>query len=379
MKLLKSKVSFVCFAPIDLKDATVYFRDGFDNGDHQPTVDGAHSMSDTSLSITAGTMSETVPASSVVRIAGDNTKYVIQSATVNVTGTDEVQSITANGASAGTFTITFNLKGQPAATTGAIAYDAAAAAIQTLVDTALAGQAVDGENYVAGDVTVACASTADLAAVTLTYDGTSTAKKNHGQVTVDTSGLTGPSGGVPSTTTPGEEAGSTTAVVISPGLSAALSGGEDLTFTGREIEVELGEGNFTYDETRELTIVRNRGLLNTYKEGDQQPIDVAFDFTWEFLSTIAGSQTPSIEEVLKQSGAAASWISSNSADPCAPYVVDVEIQNSPSCGDVLPEVILLPNFFWTSLAHDSDAATVSVSGQCPTTPVAVLSRPTYSL
>lgn len=378
VKLLGSEPRFVCFAPIDLKDSTIYLRDGFDNGAHQPTVNGAHSTSDTTLNITPGTMSTSVPAASVVRVTGQNTKYVIQSSTLNATGTDEVQTITASAATAGTFTITFNLKGQPAAVTTALAFDANAAAIQAAADVALAGQAVDGVAYVAGDVTVATATSADLTNVTLTYDGTSTAKKNHGIVVMDLTGLTGPTGGVASTTTPGAEAGSTTAVVISPGLSAGLSGGENLTFSGRELEVKLGEGNFTYDETREVEFIRDRGILSSYKEGDQQPLDVSFDFTWEFLGSILGATTPTIEEVLKQSGPAASWVSSNSADPCASYVVDVEIQNAPSCGSILPEVILIKQFFWTSLAHDSDAATVSVTGQCNVT-TATLSRPTFDL
>jgi hypothetical protein len=176
-----------------------------------------------------------------------------------------------------------------------------------------------------------------------------------------------------STTTNGAEAGSTDDITVTPVLVAALSGAEAITFLPIELEIKLGEGNFTYDENREVEYIRDRGRLDTYREGDEQPLDVAFDFTWEFIKAISGSGTPTIEEALKQTGEATTWTSSNTADPCAPYVVDIEIINAPNCAGILAEVIKLPQFFYTQLAHDSDAASVSVTGQCNVTD-AVITR-----
>jgi len=136
----------------------------------------------------------------------------------------------------------------------------------------------------------------------------------------------------------------------------------------QSLEVKIGEGNLTYDEKRNINYVLNRSVLDTVKEGDEEPMDVRFDFTWEFLKAVSttGAGTPTIEDVLKQRGEASAWVSSSS-DPCEPFAVDVEVHYVPPCGGELDEVITLPDFRYTSLAHDLRAGTVAVTGQCNAT------------
>lgn len=377
MRFLTLPPRLICFAPIDLKDAIVRLKDGFGNlyngVTYEPTVDAAGATLGASVvPITPGTFAPTVPIGAHVRFEGDLTKYEVTARTLSA-GVDEVQSMSANGAAAGTFTWTFTLPGNTPVTTAAIAYNAADSAMQTAVDTACAGLIVNGILYTAGDITVANVSTADAAATTLTFDGNSVTETSIEQTTADITGLTTPSGGTMSTTTEGEEVGSTLSITVDPPLEAAVSSGDDITFLPIELEIKLGEGNMTYDENREIVFIRDRGRLDTFKEGDEQPLDVSFDFTWEFIRAIGGGTTPTIEEALKRIGAAATWTSSNTGDPCSPYVVDVEIVNAPDCGGILAEVIRLPYFFYTQLSHDSSAAQVSVTGQCNATQ-AVITR-----
>jgi len=136
----------------------------------------------------------------------------------------------------------------------------------------------------------------------------------------------------------------------------------------QSLEVKIGEGNLTYDEKRNIDYVLNRSLLDTVKEGDEEPMDVRFDFTWEFLKAVSttAAGTPTIEDVLKQRGEASAWVSSSS-DPCEPFAVDVEVHYVPPCGGELDEIITLPDFRYTSLAHDLRAGTVAVTGQCNAT------------
>lgn len=377
MKFLTLSPRLICFAPIDLKDAIVRLKDGFGNlynsVTYTPTVDAAGALlGATTVPITPGTFAPTVPVGAHVRFEGDLTKYEVTARTLSA-GVDEVVSISANGAAAGTWTITITLPGNTAVTTAAIAYNAAAAAMQTAVDDACDGLEVNGVAYVAGDITVANASTADAAATTLTFDGNSVTNTSIPLTTVDITGLTTPTGGVVSITAEGEEVGSTLSIDIDPALEDAVVSGDDITFLPIELEIKLGEGNMTYDENREVVFIRDRGALDTYKEGDEQPMDVSFDFTWEFIRAIAGGTTPTVEEALKRIGAASTWTSSNTGDPCAPYVVDVEIVNAPDCGGILAEVIKIPYFFYTQLSHDATAAQVSVTGQCNATQ-AVITR-----
>lgn len=136
----------------------------------------------------------------------------------------------------------------------------------------------------------------------------------------------------------------------------------------QSLEIKIGEGTLTYDERRNMEYVRDRGLLDVVREGDEEPIDVRFDFTWEFLRTTSttGAGIPTVEDALKQRGEAAAWVSS-SADPCEPYAVDIVVTYTPPCGGELTEIITLPDFRYTSLAHDAAAGTVAVTGQCNVT------------
>lgn len=145
---------------------------------------------------------------------------------------------------------------------------------------------------------------------------------------------------------------------------------------GNEIEVKIGEGNLTYTESRNIEYTLDRGNLDEVREGDQVPVDVSLDFLWDYLkgpssdSTVSGG-TPTIEDALKQQGAAADWTSTDS-DACRPYSVDIEITNVPTptaCGD--KETILLSDFRWESLDHDLRDGSVSVSGRCNITEATV--------
>lgn len=147
--------------------------------------------------------------------------------------------------------------------------------------------------------------------------------------------------------------------------------------SGNEIEVKIGEGNLTYTESRNIEYTLDRGTLDEVREGDEVPIDVSMDFLWDYLKGPSSSSTvttgtsdtgtPTIEDVLKQEGAAAHWTSTD-ADACRPYAVDIEIVNTPSptaCGD--KETILLSDFRYESLAHDLREGSVAVTGRCNVT------------
>lgn len=138
------------------------------------------------------------------------------------------------------------------------------------------------------------------------------------------------------------------------------------------LTVVVGEGNLTYSEKRTIEYALDRGNLDEVREGDQVPVDVRLDFTWEYLKGVSGTSVPSIEEALKKTGNAAAWVSSDS-DACRPYAVDLEVWNQPTpsdCGD--QEVITLSDFRWEQLDHDLSAGTVSVTGRCNITQATVL-------
>ena len=97
-------------------------------------------------------------------------------------------------------------------------------------------------------------------------------------------------------------------------------------------------------------------------------MDITFEFVWEFLkgSSDSGGAPPSIEDVLKNVGNAASWISTD-ADICRPFALDVVLEHVPNCGaggNVDQEIITLPDFRYESLDHDLRAGQISATGRC---------------
>lgn len=136
----------------------------------------------------------------------------------------------------------------------------------------------------------------------------------------------------------------------------ALTGGPNT------LEVKLGDGNFTHSEKKNMEYVKDKGLLDTVREGDQEPVDIKFDFTWEFLKAVTSSGTPTVEDVLKHSGEAASWVTS-SDDPCEPFAIDLEIEYAPICDGVDPEYIRFNDFRYEELSHDMRQGQVSASGK----------------
>lgn len=143
--------------------------------------------------------------------------------------------------------------------------------------------------------------------------------------------------------------------VVDAKAKAALNG-------QNSISVKIGEGNLTYSEKRPVEFTRDRGLIDTVREADQEPIDVTLDAMWEFITSETGG-TPTIEDALKKISEAASWVSS-ADDQCQPYCVDIEIHNAPNCTGTDDEIIILEEYYYESLDHDVREGTISTSGRC---------------
>lgn len=139
----------------------------------------------------------------------------------------------------------------------------------------------------------------------------------------------------------------------------------DGTGTPVVLTVKIGEGNLTYSEKRNMDYLLDRGNLDDVQEGDQVPMDVSIDFTWEYLTGEGGTgDAGSFEEFLKRTGAYSSNESTD-ADACRPYAVNIIIEYLPvpsSCGD--KETITLTDFRYEELGHDLSGSSVSCSGRC---------------
>lgn len=141
-----------------------------------------------------------------------------------------------------------------------------------------------------------------------------------------------------------------------------------------ELEVKIGEGNFTWTETYNREYSLDKGKLDTVRNGDETPLSVTMDFVWEWIKAQPG-QAPTVVDALKQRGEAADWVSSSS-DPCEPYSVDLELFIDPECNDgSYAERIYFSDFRQDTLDHDPSEGSIACTGQCNITEPTITREP----
>jgi hypothetical protein len=158
----------------------------------------------------------------------------------------------------------------------------------------------------------------------------------------------------------------TTNIVFTPALGAGtyVDGGV-VTFLPQQIEIKVGDGEIKYTEASEYKYDKDRGNLDTVREGDEQPMDVSMNFTFEHVKTGTGEVITPIDAIKGINGAV-EWVTSSS-DPCEPYSVGVEVEHVPPCGSAEKETILFPDFRSEKRDYDFKNAAIAVSGKCNAT------------
>jgi len=135
----------------------------------------------------------------------------------------------------------------------------------------------------------------------------------------------------------------------------------NITGTANSITIKIGEGTLTYSEKKTREFVLDKGNLDTVRDADQEPMDVSFDFVWEFITAESGG-TVTVEEALKKVGEAAAWLTT-ATDTCQPYCIGLEIVNAPACSTVADEYTMFEEFYYESLDHDAKEGSVACSGR----------------
>jgi len=340
MDLLQS-IAYVCFAPIDLKLADIYVYDGF-------RVDGVTNTAEepkdeTVIALTAcGVL---VPVGCRVTFGNDSTETEYS-----------VESRTTSGGTAAVFTMTMNTDSGPwkltfdGEETSDIADDAelievenALHALDSMENGTVDVTGVPGTNYI-----VTFQSNEEIVAT---------------RFTLSQMPLGGDASATWTLTTPGSADTSTDTITLESGLAEVVEVDGTVDFRGVRLEVKVGEGNVTWTETLNRDYIKDRGNLDTVRNGDQEPVDVKFEFTWEWITAVTGSGVPTLEDALKNRGEASTWVTTDS-DVCAPYCVDIIIWYDPGCGGNNTEKIELPYFRYESLDHNISDSQISCTGKC---------------
>lgn len=135
------------------------------------------------------------------------------------------------------------------------------------------------------------------------------------------------------------------------------------------IDITIGEGNLEYSEKVSREYVKSRGELYTVRDGEEEPVEVSFQFVWLEIVPSHDGDPPTIDDVLKNINAASGWASTN-PDPEAPFAIDINVtyQNT-SCPGSVARTLFLQQFYYEELAHSLKDATVDCRGKCNITEV----------
>ncbi len=155
----------------------------------------------------------------------------------------------------------------------------------------------------------------------------------------------------------------TTSITFSPALGAGTySTGAVLTFLANQVEITIGDGDLKYTEADQYKYDLDRGELDTVRKGDDQPMEITTNFTYDQVKSSSGEAITPIE-ALKGTGAASEWVTSSS-DLCEPYAVDLVVEDVRPCGGSASATYTFPDFRSEKRDYDIKNATIAVSGKC---------------
>ena len=338
---------------IELRYCTPYIRDGLAgvgaiNG--TPPVAGATTM--TIDGVVLNTLdTDEVPLGARFTVVGEG-------------GENEIQTITLDaGVTDGTFTLTFG-----AQTTTALAHDITTAgmaialkALTSLEDADVAVTGVPGAwivTFIGGKATTDVGPiTGDGASLTGTVKTVTVTETNKGVVAATAT--------VHTVTSCTPTSGTTTDIVFTPALGVGVYlDSAVITFQGRKLEIKVGEGDVKYTTAKQYHYDKDRGLLDTVRQGDDVEMEVSLNFTWQYTRS-GTNQAISPEEAFTQTGAAAGWVSTG--EDCEPYAVDFVVEYVPPFGSSNVETYVFPMFRGEKYDHAFKDSNVALNGKCNAT------------
>lgn len=146
-----------------------------------------------------------------------------------------------------------------------------------------------------------------------------------------------------------------------------------IAFTGRQITIKVNTGTFTWERQRPVGYDLDRGRLSGAYLEDDVPVSVNFDVEYDFITGVTGSAVPMPEDVLKQRGEAADWVSAAS-DPCETYAINIELEHIPPCSGIDREIVPFPDFRYESINHDVKGGRLAIAGKCKVTTITPIRR-----
>ena len=141
----------------------------------------------------------------------------------------------------------------------------------------------------------------------------------------------------------------------------------DGTGTPEELAIKFDEGNLTFDVTKNREYVKDRGVLDSVRDGDQEPMSVAFQGRFNAIKASTGNDI-TVMEFLNNTNAETTLVSVGQV--CDPFAVDIVLTFDhsdcvPGVGNVVQdEEIVFEEFRFEGIGGDFKAGQISVTGKC---------------
>ena len=160
----------------------------------------------------------------------------------------------------------------------------------------------------------------------------------------------------------------TTAITFTPAIATGgVIDNAVITFLPQKLTIKIGDGDLSWNETRDIIYDLDRDLLDGVRLGAQQPLTIDLAFVFEYITTESGKVITPIDAIKRQ-GEASEWVSTDS-DLCNPYAVDILVEHDIPCGTDLDQDFLFQDFRYDDLNYSIQDASVTVAGSCNVTEV----------
>lgn len=138
--------------------------------------------------------------------------------------------------------------------------------------------------------------------------------------------------------------------------------------TPTTVTAKIGDGDLTFTEAQNINYELDRGNLDPtlVREGDDIPLEVSFDFVWEYYEGSGTNYTPHdiiTNRDLANDDETGSFVSKG--DACTPYAVDLIFTVTNNCGSGSTETITFPDFRFERISGSAKSGQISCSGKCP--------------
>lgn len=135
----------------------------------------------------------------------------------------------------------------------------------------------------------------------------------------------------------------------------------DGTSTPITLDIKFDEGNLTYSSKRNMEYRKDRGILDSVREGEDEPMDISFEGRFNALISSSGDSI-TIDEFLRGVGAASAHETTGNA--CDAFAVDLHLRVNHTCSGVEDELITFLEFRFEDIGGDFKAGVISVTGKC---------------